>query len=95
MVLLLGLSNLNVNRQRQICQRETVAVKTVKMATRSRPSLQKVEVRGTEPKSENVGTKYANVCMCSVQGLSKRFERFNFGIFYLLIVKISYSFTHK
>ena len=30
-----------------------------------------------------------------VQGLSKRFERFKFGIFYVLIVKIRYNFTHK
>ena len=30
-----------------------------------------------------------------IQGLSKRFERFKFGIFYLLIVKIRYNFTHK
>ena len=29
------------------------------------------------------------------QGLSKRFERFKFGIFYVLIVKIRYNFTHK
>ena len=27
-----------------------------------------------------------------IQGLSKRFERFKFGIFYLLIVKIRYNF---
>ena len=31
----------------------------------------------------------------SIQGLSKRFERFKFGIFYVLIVKIRYNFTHK
>ena len=30
-----------------------------------------------------------------IQGLSKRFERFKFGIFYILIVKIRYNFTHK
>ena len=30
-----------------------------------------------------------------IQGLSKRFERFKFGIFYVLIVKIRYNFTHK
>jgi hypothetical protein len=30
-----------------------------------------------------------------IQGLSKRFERFKFSIFYLLIVKIRYNFTHK
>jgi hypothetical protein len=30
-----------------------------------------------------------------IQGLSKRFERFKFGIFYLLIVKIRYNFSHK
>ena len=30
-----------------------------------------------------------------IRGLSKRFERFKFGIFYLLIVKIRYNFTHK
>ena len=29
------------------------------------------------------------------QGLWKRFERFKFGIFYVLIVKIRYNFTHK
>jgi len=29
-----------------------------------------------------------------IQGLSKRFERFKFGIFYLLIAKIRYNFTH-
>ena len=29
------------------------------------------------------------------QGLSKRFERFKFGILYVLIVKIRYNFTHK
>ena len=28
------------------------------------------------------------LCMNVIQGLSKRFERFKFGIFYLLIVKI-------
>ena len=32
---------------------------------------------------------------CNIQGLSKTFERFKFGIFYLLIVKIRYNFTHK
>ena len=32
---------------------------------------------------------------CKIQGLSKRFERFKFGIFYVLIVKIRYNFTHK
>ena len=31
----------------------------------------------------------------AVQGLSKRFEQLKFGIFYLLIVKIRYNFTHK
>ena len=31
----------------------------------------------------------------TIQGLSKRFERFKFGIFYVLIVKIRYNFTHK
>ena len=30
-----------------------------------------------------------------IQGLSKRFEQFKFGLFYLLIVKIRYNFTHK
>ena len=30
-----------------------------------------------------------------VQGLSKRFERFKCGTFYVLIVKIRYNFTHK
>ena len=30
-----------------------------------------------------------------IQGLSKRFERFKFCIFYVLIAKIRYSFTHK
>ena len=35
------------------------------------------------------------VCLLVIQGLSKRFERFKFGIFYVLIVKIRYSFTHK
>jgi hypothetical protein len=30
-----------------------------------------------------------------IQGLSKRVERFEFGIFYLPIVKIRYNFTHK
>jgi len=30
-----------------------------------------------------------------LQGLSKRFERFKFGKFYLLIFKIRYNFTHK
>ena len=30
-----------------------------------------------------------------IQGLSKRSERFTFGIFYVLIVKIRYNFTHK
>ena len=30
-----------------------------------------------------------------IQGLSKRFERFKFGIFYILIIKIRYNFTHK
>ena len=30
-----------------------------------------------------------------IQGLSKRLERFKFGIFYVLIVKIRYNFTHK
>src|SRR5215469_11242522 len=30
-----------------------------------------------------------------IQGLSKRFQRFKFGIFYILIVKIRYNFTHK
>ena len=34
-------------------------------------------------------------CCVTIQGLSKRSERFKFGIFYLLIVKIRYSFTHK
>ena len=31
----------------------------------------------------------------ATNGLSKRFERFKFGIFYVLIVKIRYNFTHK
>ena len=30
-----------------------------------------------------------------IQDLSKRFERLKFGIFYVLIVKIRYNFTHK
>ena len=30
-----------------------------------------------------------------IQGLSKRFERFKFGIFHVFIVKIRYNFTHK
>ena len=39
---------------------------------------------------------YKNViALADVQGLSKRFERFKFGIFYVLIVKIRYNFTHK
>jgi len=33
--------------------------------------------------------------MIQIQGLSKRFERFKFGIFYVSIVKIRYNFTHK
>ena len=35
------------------------------------------------------------VIMMIIQGLSKIFERFKFGIFYVLIVKIRYNFTHK
>ena len=31
----------------------------------------------------------------TILGISKRFERFKFGIFYVLIVKIRYNFTHK
>ena len=30
-----------------------------------------------------------------IQDLSKRFERFKFGIFYVLIAKIRYNFTRK
>ena len=30
-----------------------------------------------------------------IQGLSKRFERFKFGIYYVLIVKIRYNSTYK
>ena len=47
-VLLLGVCNVNVDRQRQICQRETFAIESVKMVTRSRPSLQTVGVREAE-----------------------------------------------
>jgi hypothetical protein len=39
---------------------------------------------------------YKNVIsLADTQGLSERFERFKFGMFYLLIVKIRYNFTHK
>jgi hypothetical protein len=30
-----------------------------------------------------------------IQGISKRFEQFRFGNFYLLTIKIRYNFTHK
>ena len=41
-------------------------------------------------------TLFAHVIsLFAIQGLSKSFERFKFGIFYVLIVKIRYNFTHK
>jgi len=40
-------------------------------------------------------TMFKKLSAYILQGLSKRFERFKFGIFYVLIVKIRYNFTHK
>ena len=40
-------------------------------------------------------TVHSKGCLVCIQGLSKRFEQFKFGIFYVLIVKIRYNFTHK
>ena len=40
-------------------------------------------------------TSKVDIVKVYIQGLSKRFERFKFGIVYVLIVKIRYNFTHK
>ena len=42
-------------------------------------------------------TQHTHTTHTHIQGLLKRFERFKFGIlvFYVLIVKIRYNFTHK
>jgi len=48
--------------------------------------------------TENLSTTnltWAVPGLLQIQGLSKRFERFKFGIFYVLIVKIRYNFTHQ
>ena len=50
------------------------------------------ETEYTEKNIQNNKNKHNNK---NIQDLSKRFERFKFGIFYVLIVKIRYNFTHK